>query len=376
MDFLGNVNVFHGRLEAGRLRSGDLVLPAAGDDGLAAGSATGYARPHDIDLRRAHGNPAAVAAVVEGLQVVGPAVRVALRRRDTGEPLAAELSGAAFRALGLQIGETVFAAPRQLTTLPRRGDRAGGRRVRLVSLTPVGRSDLTACRGGAAPDTVSGRSRRRRVDQGGGAWTIPGDSPTTTAELRSVLAAIGATPAAAAERLAGLDEDALSRTPPAGRSCLTLLEALVAAGADLGRAAHDVLGHVPNAGDARPAAPPTGDGLQAQLRFLREHIVSTDQPAGSRRSGGGPTPPAGRWWPTPCTGRDRPGAAGRAWSTGRRGPGRRGVAMTATDKSSRLELAADQSRANASWTTSSAASPADCSLGRAMIAVRRRSSAS
>ena len=90
-----------------------------------------------------------------------------------------------------------------------------------------------------------------------------------------MLAAIGATPAAAATLVGGLDEAALAVAPAGGRPCLAVLDALVAAGAALGVAAHDVLGHVPNGGATRPAAPPTGAGLQAQLLFLREHIVST-----------------------------------------------------------------------------------------------------
>jgi sulfate transport system ATP-binding protein len=116
--FLGEVTLFHGRVEAGRLRSGDLALPAHGADDLVDDVAVGYARPHDIEVRRDDGEPGAVAAIVEGLQVVGPSVRVTLRRSDTGEVLAAELSTAAYRAFGLQVGEAVYAVPRQVRLFP------------------------------------------------------------------------------------------------------------------------------------------------------------------------------------------------------------------------------------------------------------------
>ena len=99
--------------------------------------------------------------------------------------------------------------------------------------------------------------------------------PTTVAELRAVLAAIGATPAAVDAIVSGADEATLETAVPGCRSALEILEDLVAAAAGVGHAAHDLMGHVPNGGASRPAAPPTSDGLRLQLRFLREHIVST-----------------------------------------------------------------------------------------------------
>ena len=53
------------------------------------------------------------------------------------------------------------------------------------------------------------------------------------------------------------------------------MQELVRVSGHLGTVAHDVLGHVPGAGSAKPPAPPTTAMLQEQLRFLREHIVST-----------------------------------------------------------------------------------------------------
>ncbi len=97
-------------------------------------------------------------------------------------------------------------------------------------------------------------------------------------DIRAVLNMIGATPAAVAALLDGLNDDALRAATSGGRSCLDLLEAFVRASQRLGTVAHDVLGHVPAASGAVQAdVPPRVDGaqLQSQLRFLREHIVST-----------------------------------------------------------------------------------------------------
>lgn len=100
-------------------------------------------------------------------------------------------------------------------------------------------------------------------------------TPDAPSELRAVLADIGTTPATVTALLSGLDEDALRYAAPGGRSCRDLVEALIATSLHLGQVAHDVLGHVPGAGAAAPAEPPDGAALQTQLRFLREHIVST-----------------------------------------------------------------------------------------------------
>ena len=97
----------------------------------------------------------------------------------------------------------------------------------------------------------------------------------TTTELRAVLADIGATPAAVDTLLVGLEETALDTASADGRSCHDIVQELVRVSGHLGTVAHDVLGHVPGAGPATPPAPPTTAMLQEQLRFLREHIVST-----------------------------------------------------------------------------------------------------
>jgi hypothetical protein len=97
----------------------------------------------------------------------------------------------------------------------------------------------------------------------------------TPTELRAILADIGATPAAADALLTGFDETALQAADADGRSCHTIVQELVRVSGRLGTVAHDVLGHVPGAGAAKPAASPTTAMLQQELRFLREHIVST-----------------------------------------------------------------------------------------------------
>lgn len=96
-------------------------------------------------------------------------------------------------------------------------------------------------------------------------------------DLRATLDAIGETAHTAQTLVAGLGEAELRATAPGGASCRSLVIELIAAGNELGRVAHDVLGHVPGATDGanRQAAEASDEALLRQLHFLREHIVST-----------------------------------------------------------------------------------------------------
>ncbi len=107
-NFLGGVNLFHGRLQAGRVRIGDLDLAVPEHAAADPSAVVGYVRPHELSIDRQAVDTAAIAALVRHIQVVGPLVRLELQRRDTGEPLAAELSQERYRQLSLETGELVF----------------------------------------------------------------------------------------------------------------------------------------------------------------------------------------------------------------------------------------------------------------------------
>ena len=101
MNFLGSVNVFHGRHSD---------LPSA-----APSQPLSYVRPHELDITRQPGGEAGVEAVVRYIHAVGPTVRLELDRGN-GISLDAELTRERFQALGLKTGETIFATPRKLQT--------------------------------------------------------------------------------------------------------------------------------------------------------------------------------------------------------------------------------------------------------------------
>ncbi|WP_050183462.1 sulfate/molybdate ABC transporter ATP-binding protein [Domibacillus robiginosus] len=105
-DFLGNVNVFHGRLENGKWRNGD--------QSDAEQQALAYVRPHDLVIEREKPTEDAVQARVMHVHAVGRTVHIELKEEGAERFLEAELPKEQYRELDLQTGETVFIRPNQL----------------------------------------------------------------------------------------------------------------------------------------------------------------------------------------------------------------------------------------------------------------------
>src|SRR5262249_48355073 len=113
MDFLGNVNVFHGRVEAGRAHVGGLEVAYPEHSGGDARPATAYVRPHDLDIFRQSMNGSSVRANVVRINSMGAAVRIGLEG-ENGESLQVDLQRDRFSELQLAVGETVWVAPRKV----------------------------------------------------------------------------------------------------------------------------------------------------------------------------------------------------------------------------------------------------------------------
>jgi len=114
-EFLGDVNVFHARVQDGRASVGaarfDLARP------LANGDAVIYVRPHLMEIVRGHDPSNGLPMTVERIFAAGPSVKVELRR-ETGELVQAELSHDHYRTLALATGERVFVRPRENRVFP------------------------------------------------------------------------------------------------------------------------------------------------------------------------------------------------------------------------------------------------------------------
>jgi sulfate/thiosulfate transport system ATP-binding protein len=111
--FLGQVNVFRGRLEDGKVHFSTLALESPEHAGTPTQSARVFIRPHELDIDVTPNNHPALQAVVTRIHSAGPNVRLELLA-ESGEQLHAELSQERYRALNIVNGNTVYVTPREV----------------------------------------------------------------------------------------------------------------------------------------------------------------------------------------------------------------------------------------------------------------------
>jgi sulfate/thiosulfate transport system ATP-binding protein len=114
MDFLGNVNVFHGRIEGGRamLGSFDIAYPDYPHDESKPVKA--YVRPHELEVDRLPRGNSSVKAEIVRINSAGAAVKIDLLAKDFGVPLNVEISQEQYAKLGLKTGDTAFVFPKRV----------------------------------------------------------------------------------------------------------------------------------------------------------------------------------------------------------------------------------------------------------------------
>ena len=104
--FIGDVNLFHGRLESGRLQFGSIDVPF--EEGAEVdGGATVGVRPHQLTLETSLGNGQGFPATVVHINGAGPMVKVQLRA-PWGDLVRVEIPQERYRALGLTRNAETF----------------------------------------------------------------------------------------------------------------------------------------------------------------------------------------------------------------------------------------------------------------------------
>ncbi|MDN5753148.1 MAG: sulfate ABC transporter ATP-binding protein [Nitrosospira sp.] len=119
-EFLGKVNLFHGRLHRGRAWIDGIEVDAPEHTEAEEVAAVAYVRPHDIDIDRVMHDGGALRAHVFHILAVGPVVRLELIRDDSEdkEPIQVEISKERFRELRLIRGDQVFIKPSRFDLFP------------------------------------------------------------------------------------------------------------------------------------------------------------------------------------------------------------------------------------------------------------------
>jgi sulfate/thiosulfate transport system ATP-binding protein len=111
--FLGNVNIFHGRIAGGRATVGGLELQTPTGTALDEGSqAVAYVRPHDIAISRTQ-EPGTAPATVTQINATGPLVRIELERTADQQRFEAQIPRDEYVALAIATGNHVFFSFRQ-----------------------------------------------------------------------------------------------------------------------------------------------------------------------------------------------------------------------------------------------------------------------
>ncbi len=114
MDFLGKVNVFHGRVEGGRAILGGMEVAYPDYPHHEARPATVYVRPHELDIDRAAQDASSLHAKILHLNPAGSVVKVRLFAENFGLTIHVDVPVERYRELDLKAGQMAYVAPKRV----------------------------------------------------------------------------------------------------------------------------------------------------------------------------------------------------------------------------------------------------------------------
>ncbi|AVR98217.1 sulfate/molybdate ABC transporter ATP-binding protein [Pseudoduganella armeniaca] len=113
--FLGNVNVFHGRVHDGVLASEGVRFDVPDQHrAVQDGKGTAYVRPHDLEIDRYAQGAEGIVVKLRRAHAIGPLAQLDLERADNAQLIEATISNDRFRHLNLKEGETLVVRPKRL----------------------------------------------------------------------------------------------------------------------------------------------------------------------------------------------------------------------------------------------------------------------
>lgn len=113
MDFLGNVNVFHGRLEGGRAKVGPFNLVYEDHPHNEPRKVTAYMRPHELEITRTPSEGNLPVRVLQ-LNPAGSVLKARVVSDEYGLELTVDIVREQALELKLKVGETVYVSPRSM----------------------------------------------------------------------------------------------------------------------------------------------------------------------------------------------------------------------------------------------------------------------
>ena len=112
--FLGNVNLFHGRVHDGVMATGDASFDVPDYAGVSDSKGTAYVRPHDLEIDRYTPGADGIVVKLSRAHAIGPLAQLDLERVDNSELIEAVMSNERFSHLQLKEGETLVVRPKRL----------------------------------------------------------------------------------------------------------------------------------------------------------------------------------------------------------------------------------------------------------------------
>jgi sulfate transport system ATP-binding protein len=109
--FLGDVNLFHGRIHSGRVSIGQSELDAPEWAHVQDQPGIAYIRTYDVELSLVPGGPDSLEAVVRHVRAFGPMVRLELDLADGGRAIEAHVPRDRFDGGALSKGQRVYVSP-------------------------------------------------------------------------------------------------------------------------------------------------------------------------------------------------------------------------------------------------------------------------
>jgi sulfate transport system ATP-binding protein len=106
--FLGDVNLFHGRIHRGRVRIGESELDAPEWAEARDQAGIAYVRTYDVELAPTPSGNSSLEALVRHVRTFGPVVRLELDLVDGGRTIEAHLPRSRFEGLAIAKGQRVY----------------------------------------------------------------------------------------------------------------------------------------------------------------------------------------------------------------------------------------------------------------------------
>jgi len=112
--FLGNVNLFHGKIHEGQLHAGSASFATPEHQHIQHGTGVGYVRPHELDVIRYSPGATGLTVQLRRIHSIGPLTQLELERDDTNELVEALIPTERYITSKFTLGETLVVIPRRL----------------------------------------------------------------------------------------------------------------------------------------------------------------------------------------------------------------------------------------------------------------------